>query len=109
MQRLTKRACVTTSMTNIGHFRAAGKLLNNFQGQLPTRLWIAPPTKMDAALVSPAQAALGLEGIGLLRRMANLWTDSRVVVHFGVGAHRARAGVIAHAQTDTEGCVVGTS
>ncbi|AGH81902.1 bifunctional aconitate hydratase 2/2-methylisocitrate dehydratase [Psychromonas sp. CNPT3] len=39
-------------MTNIGHFRAAGKLLDNFKGQLPTRLWIAPPTKMDAAQLS---------------------------------------------------------
>lgn len=34
-------------MTNIGHFRAAGKLLEKFQGELPTRMWIAPPTKMD--------------------------------------------------------------
>ena len=39
-------------MTNIGHFRAAGKLLNSHaaqgnQGELPTRLWIAPPTRMD--------------------------------------------------------------
>lgn len=34
-------------MTNIGHFRAAGKLLNQQSGTLPTRLWIAPPTKMD--------------------------------------------------------------
>ena len=39
-------------MTNIGHFRAAGKLLNKFQGMIPTRLWIAPPTKMDAALLT---------------------------------------------------------
>jgi len=38
---------IGSCMTNIGHFRAAGKLLNNFQGQLPTRLWIAPPTRMD--------------------------------------------------------------
>merc|ERR1719148_413219 len=36
-------------MTNIGHFRAAGELLKNYDGQLPTRLWVAPPTKMDAA------------------------------------------------------------
>jgi aconitate hydratase 2/2-methylisocitrate dehydratase len=36
-------------MTNIGHFRAAGKLLDKHQGQLPTRTWIAPPTKMDEA------------------------------------------------------------
>lgn len=36
-------------MTNIGHFRAAGKLLENQKGELPTRLWVAPPTKMDAS------------------------------------------------------------
>merc|ERR1712072_1136677 len=35
-------------MTNIGHYRAAGKMLEQFTGALPTRLWIAPPTKMDA-------------------------------------------------------------
>jgi aconitase A len=35
-------------MTNIGHFRAAGKLLDQVKGQLPTRLWLSPPTKMDA-------------------------------------------------------------
>jgi aconitate hydratase 2/2-methylisocitrate dehydratase len=40
---------IGSCMTNIGHFRAAGKLLKEFGGQLPTRLWIAPPTKMDAA------------------------------------------------------------
>jgi len=34
-------------MTNIGHFRAAGELLKTFNSQLPTRLWVAPPTKMD--------------------------------------------------------------
>ncbi|MGZ5615624.1 MAG: bifunctional aconitate hydratase 2/2-methylisocitrate dehydratase [Methylobacter sp.] len=34
-------------MTNIGHFRAAGKLLEQQKGKLPTRLWVAPPTKMD--------------------------------------------------------------
>ena len=33
-------------MTNIGHFRAAGKLLDG-KSDIPTRLWIAPPTKMD--------------------------------------------------------------
>ena len=38
---------IGSCMTNIGHFRAAGKLLSNFDGQLNTRLWIAPPTKMD--------------------------------------------------------------
>ncbi len=38
---------IGSCMTNIGHFRAAGKLLNQFKRQLNTRLWIAPPTKMD--------------------------------------------------------------
>jgi aconitate hydratase 2/2-methylisocitrate dehydratase len=34
-------------MTNIGHYRAAGKVLESAH-DIPTRLWIAPPTKMDA-------------------------------------------------------------
>ena len=37
---------IGSCMTNIGHYRAAGKLLED-AGGLPTRLWIAPPTKMD--------------------------------------------------------------
>lgn len=40
---------IGSCMTNIGHFRAAGELLKAFKGQLPTRLWVAPPTKMDEA------------------------------------------------------------
>lgn len=40
---------IGSCMTNIGHFRAAGKLLDSHKGALPVRLWIAPPTKMDAA------------------------------------------------------------
>ncbi|WP_412523385.1 bifunctional aconitate hydratase 2/2-methylisocitrate dehydratase [Shewanella chilikensis] len=38
---------VGSCMTNIGHFRATGKMLDKFAKTLPTRLWIAPPTKMD--------------------------------------------------------------
>ncbi|AZQ13106.1 bifunctional aconitate hydratase 2/2-methylisocitrate dehydratase [Shewanella khirikhana] len=38
---------VGSCMTNIGHFRATGKVLDKFAKSLPTRLWIAPPTKMD--------------------------------------------------------------
>jgi aconitate hydratase 2 / 2-methylisocitrate dehydratase len=34
-------------MTNIGHFRAAGRLLKAFGEATPARLWVAPPTKMD--------------------------------------------------------------
>ena len=41
---------IGSCMTNIGHFRAAGKLLaDNKMATLPTKLWVAPPTKMDAA------------------------------------------------------------
>ena len=37
---------IGSCMTNIGHYRAAGKVLEN-QGDIKTRLWIAPPTRMD--------------------------------------------------------------
>ena len=37
---------IGSCMTNIGHFRAAGELLKK-SDELPTRLWIVPPTKMD--------------------------------------------------------------
>ncbi len=40
---------IGSCMTNIGHFRAAGKLLEASGATVPTRLWVAPPTKMDAA------------------------------------------------------------
>lgn len=43
---------IGSCMTNIGHFRAAGKLLSQHQGAIPTRLWVVPPTKMDANLLS---------------------------------------------------------
>ena len=42
---------IGSCMTNIGHFRAAGKVLEG-QSDIPTRLWIAPPTKMDAMVLS---------------------------------------------------------
>lgn len=42
---------IGSCMTNIGHYRAAAKILeshlDNGGGAVPTRLWIAPPTKMD--------------------------------------------------------------
>ncbi|WP_372879391.1 bifunctional aconitate hydratase 2/2-methylisocitrate dehydratase [Spongiibacter marinus] len=38
---------IGSCMTNIGHFRAAGKLLDAHKGSLSTRLWLSPPTKMD--------------------------------------------------------------
>ncbi|MES2625612.1 MAG: bifunctional aconitate hydratase 2/2-methylisocitrate dehydratase [Pseudomonadota bacterium] len=38
---------IGSCMTNIGHFRAAAKVLEQGKGSIPTRLWISPPTKMD--------------------------------------------------------------
>ena len=38
---------IGSCMTNIGHFRAAGKLLEQHKGNLATRMWIVPPTRMD--------------------------------------------------------------
>ena len=38
---------IGSCMTNIGHFRAAGKLLDEQQGSVATRLWLSPPTRMD--------------------------------------------------------------
>jgi len=38
---------IGSCMTNIGHFRAAGKLLAQNKEPLKTRLWMSPPTKMD--------------------------------------------------------------
>jgi len=39
---------IGSCMTNIGHFRAAAKLLEG-KRDIPTKLWVAPPTKMDAS------------------------------------------------------------
>lgn len=39
---------IGSCMTNIGHYRAAAKILDGL-GNIPTRLWIAPPTRMDEA------------------------------------------------------------
>ncbi|QDZ22094.1 aconitate hydratase B [Chloropicon primus] len=53
---------IGSCMTNIGHFRAAGKLLRDHDStELPTRLWIAPPTKMDEAQLT-AEGYYGVFG-----------------------------------------------
>jgi len=54
---------IGSCMTNIGHFRAAGKVLDG-KSDLPTRLWIAPPTKMDAMILNEEgyYAILGKSG-----------------------------------------------
>jgi aconitate hydratase 2/2-methylisocitrate dehydratase len=54
---------IGSCMTNIGHFRAAGKILAG-KSDIPTRLWIAPPTKMDAHMLTEEgyYATLGKSG-----------------------------------------------
>lgn len=54
---------IGSCMTNIGHFRAAGKVLDG-KSDIPTRLWIAPPTKMDAMMLNEEgyYAVLGKSG-----------------------------------------------
>jgi aconitate hydratase 2/2-methylisocitrate dehydratase len=38
---------IGSCMTNIGHFRAAGELLEAHGAPVSTRMWICPPTRMD--------------------------------------------------------------
>ncbi|MBK1679833.1 bifunctional aconitate hydratase 2/2-methylisocitrate dehydratase [Rhodocyclus tenuis] len=54
---------IGSCMTNIGHFRAAAKVLEG-EADIPTRLWIAPPTKMDAMILNEEgyYAILGKSG-----------------------------------------------
>ena len=80
---------IGSCMTNIGHFRAAGKLLDAAKSALPTRLWIAPPTKMDAAklteegyynIFSKAGARIEMPGCSLcMGNQARVADDSTVV------------------------------
>jgi aconitate hydratase 2/2-methylisocitrate dehydratase len=42
---------IGSCMTNIGHFRAASKLMEG-KRDIPVKLWVAPPTKMDAKQLS---------------------------------------------------------
>ena len=42
---------IGSCMTNIGHFRAAGRVLEG-RSDIPTRLWIAPPTRMDQMMLT---------------------------------------------------------
>lgn len=39
---------IGSCMTRVAHYRAAGELLRGHKGQLPVRLWLTPPTRMDA-------------------------------------------------------------
>jgi aconitate hydratase 2/2-methylisocitrate dehydratase len=57
---------IGSCMTNIGHFRAAAKTLAANKAALPTRLWIAPPTKMDAEQLK-AEGYYGMFGDAVAR------------------------------------------
>ncbi|MFT3925863.1 MAG: bifunctional aconitate hydratase 2/2-methylisocitrate dehydratase [Myxococcales bacterium] len=59
---------IGSCMTNIGHFRAAGKLLEG-KKDIPTRLWVAPPTKMDASELTKEGHYATLGGAGARMEM----------------------------------------
>ncbi|WP_018411195.1 bifunctional aconitate hydratase 2/2-methylisocitrate dehydratase [Methyloversatilis thermotolerans] len=59
---------VGSCMTNIGHFRAAGKILEG-KKDIPVRLWIAPPTKMDASELTKEGYYATLGGAGARMEM----------------------------------------
>jgi aconitate hydratase 2/2-methylisocitrate dehydratase len=59
---------IGSCMTNIGHFRAASKLLEG-KKDIPVRLWVAPPTKMDAQELSKEGQYAVLGGAGARMEM----------------------------------------
>jgi aconitate hydratase 2 / 2-methylisocitrate dehydratase len=59
---------IGSCMTNIGHFRAAGKLLEG-KKDIPVRLWVAPPTKMDASELTKEGHYATLGGAGARMEM----------------------------------------
>jgi aconitate hydratase 2/2-methylisocitrate dehydratase len=62
---------IGSCMTNIGHFRAAGKVLEG-KSDIPTRLWIAPPTKMDQMVLTEEGYYGRLGGTGARMESAGL-------------------------------------
>ena len=67
-------------MTNIGHFRAAGKLLEDSGKPAKSKLWIAPPTKMDAAQLTQEgyYGIFGKAGARLEMPGCSLWPRPRL-------------------------------
>jgi aconitate hydratase 2/2-methylisocitrate dehydratase len=59
---------IGSCMTNIGHFRAASKLLEG-KKDIATRLWVAPPTKMDASELTKEGHYAVLGGAGARMEM----------------------------------------
>jgi aconitate hydratase 2/2-methylisocitrate dehydratase len=60
---------IGSCMTNIGHFRAAAKLLRAYGDEAPTRLWVAPPTKMDQAQLTAEGFYADFAGAGARTEM----------------------------------------
>jgi aconitate hydratase 2/2-methylisocitrate dehydratase len=77
-------AFIGSCMTNIGHFRAAAKLLGG-QRDIPVRLWITPPTRMDRdELVKEGQyAAFGTAGARTELPGCSLCMGNQAQVHEG--------------------------
>ena len=77
-------AFIGSCMTNIGHFRAAAKLLGG-QRDIPVKLWVAPPTRMDRdELVKEGQyAAFGSAGARTELPGCSLCMGNQAQVHAG--------------------------
>ena len=92
---------VGSCMTNIGHYRALGEVLQG-EGQVPTRLWIAPPTKMDKhqlteegyyALFGQAGARIEIPGCSLCMGNQARVADGAVVFSTSTRNFDNRMGV----------------
>ncbi|MFO1216930.1 MAG: bifunctional aconitate hydratase 2/2-methylisocitrate dehydratase [Burkholderiaceae bacterium] len=77
-------AFIGSCMTNIGHFRAAAKLLGG-QRDIPVKLWVAPPTKMDQSeLIKEGHyAAFGTAGARTEMPGCSLCMGNQAQVHEG--------------------------
>ena len=75
---------IGSCMTNIGHFRAASKLLEG-KADIPVRLWVAPPTKMDAKELSDEghYGVLGRAGARMEMPGCSLCMGNQAQVHEG--------------------------
>ena len=75
---------IGSCMTNIGHFRAASKLLEG-KSDIPVRLWMAPPTKMDAKELSDEghYGVLGRAGARMEMPGCSLCMGNQAQVHEG--------------------------
>jgi aconitate hydratase 2/2-methylisocitrate dehydratase len=77
-------AFIGSCMTNIGHFRAAAKLLGG-QRDIPVRMWIAPPTRMDRdeLMKEGHYAAFGAAGARTELPGCSLCMGNQAQVHEG--------------------------